>query len=163
MQRTPPSQPDANHFFSLRRSRCRSRDTCGRLKELPGWHCLCQPGSVPGKSGLQPATNEGSPQPSGADSPCTKHQCRPLWPRFAAAARAYAVFRGVVPVKAPRTAHVARQHRARRGPIFVRDRSFVVLCVGRYLQNLAPFGTSRFRHWVSVPKILTGRVDHITP
>ena len=28
-----------------------------RLKQLPGQHCWCQPGSIPGKSGLQPVTS----------------------------------------------------------------------------------------------------------
>ena len=57
MRRTPSAQLSAAYSSSLHRDRLVVEIPAHRLKQLPGRHCWCQPGSIPGKSGLQPATS----------------------------------------------------------------------------------------------------------
>ena len=96
-------------------------------------------------------------------SPCPVHQGRPFWPRFAAAARAHPVYRGAGLVGEPRTARVARQHRGRRGPVFVLVRNYWVWWVGRYLQNSDSFGLSPSSIGCLSLRFAPERVDHLTP
>ena len=94
-------------------------------------------------------------------SPCPVHQGRPFWPRFAAAARAHPVYRGAGLVGEPRTARVARQHRGRRGPVFVLVRNYWVWWVGRYLQNSDSFGLSPSSIGCLSLRFAPGACDHM--
>ena len=162
MRRTPSAPLNASYSVRLRRSPPRSRDTCAHTQTAARPALLVPARQLSRQIGLATSHQFQVRRALRKPSPCPVHQGRPFWPRFAAAARAHPVYRGAGLVGEPRTARVARQHRGRRGPVFVLVRNYWVWWVGRYLQNSDSFGLSPSSIGCLSSWFAPERVDHLT-